>query len=232
MRLAVIPARGGSKRIPRKNIKKFCGKPIIAWSIEAALQSEIFDRVIVSTDDEEIAAVAKAFGADVPFIRPARLSDDFSGTDLVMKHAVEWFSHSKQVGLDKVCCIYSTAPFIQKRFLKESLRLLECSNKDFVFSSTTFAFPVQRGFFVNDSEEIEPLFKECIDSRSQDLKEIYHDAGQFYWGTPEAFLNERDIFSKYSSPYLLPRYYVQDIDTLEDWQHAELMFQALNSQAF
>lgn len=227
MKLAVIPARGGSKRIPRKNIKIFGGKPMIAWSIEAALQSACFDRVIVSTDDVEIAEVASAYGAEVPFMRPAELSDDNTATAPVIAHAIAWHnSYDKQV--DAVCCIYATAPFVSARYLQQGLQILQDSGADFAFSVTSYSFPIQRAIRITSNQRVEMFQPEHFSTRSQDLEEAWHDAGQFYWGTSNAWLAQKPLFSHDSAPVLLPRHRVQDIDTLEDWARAELMFKAMN----
>jgi len=228
MKLAVIPARGGSKRIPRKNIKPFCGKPMIAWSIEAALQSGCFDRIVVSTDDVEIAEVAQSCGADVPFLRPADLSDDHTGTIPVIAHAVEW---QRQHGEPPtaVCCIYATAPFVQSEDLRRALLLLEQSGGDYAFSVTSYAFPIQRAIRITASGRVEMFQPEHFSTRSQDLEEAYHDAGQFYWGRPDAWLSGKPIFSSSAVPVILPRHRVQDIDTPEDWERAEWMFKALQA---
>jgi len=225
LNIAVIPARGGSKRIPLKNIRKFAGKPIIAWSIEAALESQLFDRVVVSTDNNDIAATAKNYGAEIPFTRPRELSDDFTDTQAVVKHTIEWFRKQGSVVRD-VCCIYATAPFIQVAFLRDAYKKLISSTKSFAFSVTTYPFPVQRAIKI-DGNGVVPLWPQYIDKRSQDLDEAYHDAGQFYWGKAEAFLKEVPLFSQRSIPIVLPRHLVQDIDTIEDWKRAELMFAAL-----
>jgi pseudaminic acid cytidylyltransferase len=225
VRLAIIPARGGSKRIPGKNIRPFAGQPIIVYSIRAALDSALFDRVIVSTDDEAIASVARAAGAEVPFLRPAELADDHTGTGAVVKHALEWFAE-RGTTFAQACCIYATAPFVQVRYLREGLARLEASGKLYAFSATTFAFPVQRAIKIGPGGAVEPLFPEHIAARSQDLEEAYHDAGQFYWGEAAAFVRAVPIFSAASVAVILPRYLVQDIDTAEDWQRAELMFKA------
>jgi len=227
MKIAVIPARGGSKRIPRKNIELFCGKPIIAWSIEAALASGLFDHVVVSTDDAEIGAVAKKYGAEVPFIRPANLSDDFVGTSAVIKHAVEWFinNHSRP---EYVCEIYATAPFVRDSDLINSFRIFNEQVVDIVFSVTKYAFPIQRAVRITEQGRVEMCQPKHMAERSQDLEELYHDAGQFYWFTTDAILKRLSVFSVHSVPYVLPRYRVQDIDTLEDWVQAELMYKALN----
>jgi len=225
MKLAVIPARGGSKRIPRKNIRNFCGKPIIAYSIEAALASDIFDKVIVSTDDDEIASVAREFGAEIPFMRPDEIADDRTGTNAVVKHAIQWYQ-DRAHSISLACCIYATAPFVRPEYLIEGHDKLINSDKSFAFSVTSFAFPIQRAIRISGKGEIEAIWPEYINARSQDLEEAYHDAGQFYWGRPEAFLNDKVTYSNISIPVILPRYLVQDIDTNEDWRRAELMFEA------
>lgn len=227
MNVAIIPARGGSKRIPRKNIKDFFGKPLIAYSIETALQSKLFDKVVVSTDDEEIAAVAKAYGAEVPFLRPRELSDDFSGTGAVIKHAIE-FLKSRGDKFDYVCTIYATAPLLQVEYLKEGFEKLKNSDAKYAFSCTSMPFPIQRTFKVTEDERCEMFWPEYFLSRSQDLEEAYHDAGQFYWNCLEKDSNEI-MFSKDSIPIILPRKRVQDIDTLEDWEQAELMYRLLQN---
>jgi pseudaminic acid cytidylyltransferase len=228
MRLAVIPARGGSKRIPRKNIKLFCGKPIIAWSIEAALQSGCFDEVIVSTDDQEIAEVAIDYGAKAPFIRPARLSDDYTGTIPVVRHAIEWFQQNGRPPA-QVCCIYATAPFIQVGDLIRGLELLKTKDCNYAFSVTSYPFPIQRAIRITEQGRVEMLHPEHFNTRSQDLEEAWHDAGQFYWGRVQAWIEERVIFASTSIPVPIPRHRVQDIDTLEDWLRAEWMFEAMRN---
>jgi N-acylneuraminate cytidylyltransferase len=228
MTIAVIPARGGSKRIPRKNIKPFCGKPMIAWSIEAALLSGCFDKVIVSTDDDEIAAVANAYGALVPFKRPEDLSDDYTGTTDVIKHAAQWLA---TVGNESeyLCCLYATAPFITPDDLRRGKDLMDASSPDYVFSATTFAFPIQRALKVDDQGQVSMFQPEHFLTRSQDLTEAWHDAGQFYWGRREAWLEKRPIFSPSARLIELPRHRVQDIDTLEDWARAEWLFKAMQA---
>lgn len=226
MRLAVIPARGGSKRIPRKNIKTFAGKPMIAWSIEAALQSGCFDRVIVSTDDAEIAAVARAYGADVPFMRPAELSDDHTGTIPVIAHAVKWMASHGDAPTE-VCCIYATAPFLLPADLQRGLDTLRSSGAEYSFSVTSYAFPIQRAVRITKANRVEMFNPAQFNVRSQDLEEAWHDAGQFYWGNASAWLSGRPVFSSDAAPVVLPRHRVQDIDTVEDWERAALMFSAL-----
>ena len=226
MKIAVIPARGGSKRIPRKNIKEFCGKPMIAYSIEAALQSGCFDKVIVSTDDTEIAKVARRYGAEVPFIRPAELSNDYTGTIPVVRHAVEWFM---QQGVDPqlVCCLYATAPFVTPKYLQQGLQQMIEKDADYAFTVTSYAFPIQRAIKISPQLGIEMFDSNNFNTRSQDLEEAWHDAGQFYWGKAEAWLSEKIIFGPESTPVILPRHRVQDIDTFEDWDRAEWLFKAM-----
>ena len=226
MKLCVIPARGGSKRIPRKNIKEFCGQPMIAYSIQSAKQSACFDKIIVSTDDQEIADVAKSYGADVPFTRPHELSNDYAGTIPVIKHAIEWFEqHGQPPGL--VCCLYATAPFVQAEIIKQALQQLQATQADYCFTTTSFPFPIQRAIKLSENERVKMFYPEHFSTRSQDLEEAYHDAGQFYWGNAEAWKTETPLFSDKASAFVLPRYLVQDIDTLEDWKRAELMYQLL-----
>lgn len=224
MNLCVIPARGGSKRIPKKNIKLFCGKPMIVWSIEAALKSGCFDKVIVSTDDAEISKIANNNGAEVPFCRPKELSDDYTGTTEVVAHAIEWYQKNfKQ--LSNVCCIYATAPFVEPKDLHEGLEVLKSSDSEYIFSATNYSYPIHRSFRVIENNRVEMFAPENFNIRSQDFEKAYHDAGQFYWGTKNAWLNNRPIFTKKSSVVLLPRYRVQDIDTPDDWKIAEAMFE-------
>ena len=230
MKLAIIPARGGSKRIPRKNIKPFCGKPMIAWSIEAALQSACFDQIIVSTDDAEIAEVASQFGATVPFMRPAELSDDHTGTIPVIRHAIEWFNAQGKT-VEQACCLYATAPFVSAEDIRRGLDVLQGSDCDYAFSVTSYAFPIQRAIRITEQGRVEMFNPEHFNTRSQDLEEAFHDAGQFYWGRAAAWREGRMIFSSSSMPVILPRHRVQDIDTAEDWVRAEWMFKAMQSQA-
>jgi len=226
MNICIIPARGGSKRIPRKNIKHFYGKPIIAYSIEAALKSGCFEKVIVSTDDEEIASIARQYGAETPFIRPDELANDYAGTLPVVKHAIEWFQE-QSITVDYACCLYATAPFVQVKNLQQALQQLKASQAEYCFTVTTFSSPIQRAIKIKETGRVEMFYPENFNVRSQDLEEAYHDAGQFYWGTQSAFLQQQPFFSEVASPYLLPRYLVQDMDTEEDWHRAELMYQVL-----
>lgn len=221
--IAVIPARGGSKRIPRKNIKDFCGKPMIAWSIEAAKKSNVFDHIVVTTDDAEIAEVARQWGAEVPFIRPPELSDDHTATRPVVNHAINAVT-SLYGEPEYVCCIYATAPFIRAVDIRLGLERLITLKSDFVFTVTSFPYPIQRALGITAHGRVEMINPEHRATRSQDLEDAYHDAGQFYWGRAEAFINNYPTFSEHAVPIILPRHRVQDIDTLEDWRRAELMF--------
>ena len=228
MTIALIPARGGSKRIPRKNIKEFCGQPIIAYSIQAAEQSGCFDRIIVSTDDEEIASVAERFGAETPFIRPEELSDDYATTLDVIKHAIE------ELKLDEdgqLCCIYATAPFTTARDLQQANKTLSDEKLDYVFSATEYRFPIQRALRINVEGYSEMFYEEHENTRSQDLEPAYHDAGQFYFGNNAAFLSGKGILTgAKSKPLFLPSHRVQDIDTPDDWTRAEIMYQTLSKE--
>ena len=228
MNIAIIPARGGSKRIPRKNIKDFCGKPMIAWSIQAAQASGCFERIIVSTDDAYIAEVARQYGAETPFTRPAELADDFAGTLPVMRHAVNWLAGSG-IAPNYVCCIYATAPFLQAADFAGALHTLEQQHCDYVFSITEYAAPIQRAFRITAQGRISMFDPAQFNTRSQDLEPAYHDAGQFYWGKTAAWQQEKPLFGEYSAPFVLSRQRVQDIDTPQDWLYAELMFRLLHS---
>lgn len=227
--VAVIPARGGSKRIPRKNIRDFCGRPIIAWSIQAALESACFDRVIVSTDDDEIAEVARAWGADIPFDRPESLADDHAGTVPVVQHALTWLAeHDRPV--ETICCLYATAPFVSATDLREGQSIFEREHCDFALTVTEFSSPIQRALRVTSDGRLSMFHPEQFDTRSQDLESAYHDAGQFYWGRAGAWQAGAPLFGPYSAPIVLPGYRVQDIDTADDWQRAEHLFRALREQ--
>lgn len=224
--VAVIPARGGSKRIPLKNIKPFAGLPMIAWSIKAAHETGLFERIIVSTDSEEIALVAREYGAECPFMRPKELADDFTGTNAVVKHAIEWLmAHDRRP--DYVCCIYATAPLIQSFYIQKGYEMLMESQKGFAFSITSFPSRIQRALRLKPDMSVEMFYPEHAMTRSQDLEDAFYDAGQFYWGRADAFLSELPLFSAHSVGVRLPRYLVQDIDTMEDWEVAEYMFEAI-----
>jgi len=229
MRIAVIPARGGSKRIPRKNIRLFCGMPIIAWSIKAARSSGLFDQVIISTDDSEIAGIARAYGAEVPFMRPASLSDDHTGTSRVVAHAIEWY-RERGFEPNAVCCIYATAPFVTAEDLRQGLKALEDNESQFSFTVTSYPFPIQRAIRLTKNGRVEMFQTKHINTRSQDLEPAFHDAGQFYWGRSDAWVGGTAIFGPDASVLQLPRHRVQDIDTLEDWMRAETLFRALTNE--
>ncbi|GIU51250.1 pseudaminic acid cytidylyltransferase [Shewanella sairae] len=229
MKIAVIPARGGSKRIPHKNIKDFCGKPMIAHAIETAIATGCFDKVLVSTDCSNIASVAEAYGAWVPFIRPNELADDYTGTTPVIRHSLNWLKdHGYQV--THCCCLYATSPLLTSDTLVKGLKQLEANTEfDYVFSACRFSFPIQRALVETANGGTRAFDQESIGMRSQDLVATYHDAGQFYWGKVEAFLDpERPVFGERGSMLVLPANRVQDIDTEEDWLRAELMYQLLN----
>lgn len=226
--VAVIPARGGSKRIPRKNIRDFCGKPMIAWSIEAAQESDCFDHIIVSTDDDAIATVAEQIGAIAPFRRPAHLADDFATTRQVVNHAIEQ-ARILYGDVEYVCCIYPTAPFLTAANLKGSANLLISNVADFVFSCTSFAYPIQRALRMTENNAVEMICPEHRTTRSQDLEDAFHDAGQFYWGKADAFMRGLEVFAPNSLPWILPRHLVHDIDTPEDWLRAEIAFKVLRN---
>ncbi|MEO5957457.1 MAG: pseudaminic acid cytidylyltransferase [Nitrospiraceae bacterium] len=227
MKIAVIPARGGSKRIPRKNIKPFAGKPMIAHSIAAACESNLFDRILVSTDDCEIAEVAKAFGAEVPFLRPVELSNDFAGTTDVIAHATQWML-DQQWPVEAVCCLYATAPFVRVEDLNRGLVALQSGPWAYAFTVTEFAAPIFRSFHLHPDGGLEMFFPDQFSTRSQDLPMALHDAGQFYWGRPTAWIERKRIFDRHSFPVIIPRWRVQDIDTEADWRRAELMMKAIS----
>ena len=225
--VAIIPARGGSKRIPKKNIKDFFGKPVIAYSIEVAFKSNLFEKVLVSTDDEEIKKIAEEYDAVVPFLRPKELSDDFTGTGAVINHALS-FLQAQGEKYDYVCSIYATAPLLQVKYINEGFEKLKNSDAVNSFSATSMPFPIQRTFKINDGR-CEMFWPENFKKRSQDLEEAFQDAGQFYW--KNLHKQSKDVmFGKDSIPIVLPRFLVQDIDTLEDWQRAEILYEVLKRQ--
>lgn len=223
MALCVIPARGGSKRIARKNIRLFAGKPMLAHSIEAAQASDCFEKIVVSTDDAEIAALARDYGADVPFMRPPELADDFATTVAVISHAVQALACADS---DAVCCLYATAPFVRADDLCRGATVLRESGADYAVSVTTFPFPIQRALRCENG--VLSMFQpENVAVRSQDLAEAWHDAGQFYWGKAAAWWAQKPVFTADARAVPLPRHRVQDIDTEEDWQRAEVLWQVL-----
>ena len=225
MKVAIVPARGGSKRIPRKNIRPFAGKPIIGWTIQTAKASGLFDRLIVSTDDDDIARVAVEYGAETPFLRPPELSDDHTGLIDVIQHAIGWM-RSERIPVEHVCCILATAPFLRADILADAFEELVASGASYAFSVARYPSPIQRALRIDSNGRVEALWPENTMLRSQDLEEAYHDAGQFYWGISEAFERGDVMFSNRSVPIRLPGYLVQDIDTEEDWKLAELKFNA------
>ena len=225
--MAIIPARGGSKRIPKKNIKEFCGKPIIVWSIEAALNSDCFEKIIVSTDDKEISNIAKKYGATVPFIRPKELSDDFTTATSVINHAVKWLNEKYQI-INYVCSIHATAPLIRSTDIKKGLCKLVQLNCDYVFPVTKYPFPIQRALTYGVNNKIHMINQKYLTTRSQDLEQTFYDAGQFWWGKSQSWLAKKEVYLSNSYCLELPNYRVQDIDTLDDWQKTEILFKAIN----
>lgn len=226
MNIAIIPARGGSKRIPRKNVRPFCGRPMMGWAIDSVRASALFERIIISTDDPEIAETARQLGAEVPFMRPPELADDYSGTISVIAHATNW-AQAQGWPIEAVCCVYPTAPMISPDDLAEGLRLLDEGSRDFVFTATDYAAPIFRAFRQTEGFGVEMVFPEHFASRSQDLPRALHDAAQFYWGRPNAWLTAQTLFGPRSAALLIPRWRVQDIDTPEDWVRAEALFRSL-----
>ena len=226
MNIAVLPARGGSKRIPRKNIKDFCGKPMIVWSIEAAKASELFDHIIVSTDDPEIAEISIQHGAEVPFVRPAELADDFTGTNKVIAHATQWAIENGW-SISSVCCIYPAAPFIQVSDLKKGLEELEKGSWDYVFPATDFSASIFKSLRQLENGGIEMFFPENFTKRNQDLPMALEDAAQFYWGRKNAWLEGNKFFDGKTFAIKIPSWRVQDIDTPDDWTRAEIINKAI-----
>lgn len=224
-RIAIIPARGGSKRIPKKNIKEFCGKPIIAYSIEAALKSGLFDTVFVSTDDDEIKSVALKYGAEVPFLRSKENSGDFSSSSDVIVEVLEKLKDKDKI-YDIVACIYPTAPFITENKLINAYKLFSASNAKSLVSVVAYSFPPQRSFHISN-DRLKLNFPEFNEKRTQDLSDIFHDAGQFYFGRVDSYMKEKRFFSDDTYPFVLPELEVQDIDTNMDWIIAELKYKLL-----
>jgi pseudaminic acid cytidylyltransferase len=230
MALCIIPARGGSKRIPHKNSRMFHGKPMICWSIEAAIQSGVFEHIIVSTDSEDIARIAQESGASVPFRRPAQLANDYATTVDVMNHAIVWFQNhypKSSVETAAVCCLYATSPLLVADDIKQGYQRL--AGYDFVVPVTTFAHPVQRAVKINGNRSLSMFDSEKYQTRSQDLEEAWHDCGQFYWGTADAWRSGKSPYDMCACPLPIPRWRVQDIDTEEDWVRAEAMFSMINT---
>lgn len=226
MKIAVIPARGGSKRIPRKNIKDFCGKPMIAHAIGIARSSGLFDHIVVSTDDKDIARVATESGAEVPFVRPAELADDHTPTVPVIAHAI---GACQALGwrVDQVCCIYPAVPFLQGTDLVTALHMLETNGVGYVFPVAAYPSAIQRALRRLPNGLMAPFYSQYATTRTQDLEPAFYDAGQFYWGFAQTWL-EGKIIHQYGAGLIIPSWRVVDIDTIEDWQRAELMYAAFN----
>ena len=227
--VALIPARGGSKRIPGKNIRPFNGQPMIAYSIAAARRSGLFQRILVSTDSDEIAAVAEAHGAECPFRRPAELSDDTASTAAVLLHGLDWLERQGELPAF-LCGLYATAPFVQPDDLRAGFDLLRSTGCSSAFAVTRFEAPVFRALRVTGGGTLAMIWPDFEMSRSQDLPEAFHDAGQFYWLDVPRFRQEKRIFAADARPVILPRWRVQDIDTPEDWRRAEMMHRMLTEQ--
>lgn len=227
---AIIPARGGSKRIPRKNIRQFHGRPMIAWTIDTAINSGLFSNVIVSTDDAEIAAIAQEHGAQVPFLRPADFSNDYATTQDVMRHAVTWLAKN-QIESDFVCCLYATAPFLQAEDVVKGLRALQESTADYAYAVTEFDYSPHRALIKNQNGQVSLEKPELAAVRSQDLPSLVHDAGQFYWAKTETWLTQQEVLSSAGIGIEIPRSQAQDIDNEEDWKLAEALFVALGGPA-
>ncbi len=225
MKIAIIPARGGSKRIKKKNIRKFNGRPIIFWAIKAAKESGLFDKIVVSTDSTEIAEIAKRFGAEIPFIRPDNISDDFSPTIDVIAHTIDSIEDKDK--LEYACCIYPCSPFLQKEDLKKAFNLLVKSNSDYVYPVTEFPPPPQRSLRMNEESNLSFTYPENEMKRTQDFETLYHDAGQFYWGKKSAWVNKINMHSS-GIGLPVPNWRVIDIDNEEDWKRAELLFQIMD----
>jgi len=220
--IAIIPARGGSKRIPHKNIKLFSGKPIIAYSIEAATQSGLFTEVMVSTDNNEIAEIAKKFGANVPFFRSPQTANDYANIGEVVEEVLLNYQNQGKI-FDNVCCLLATAPFIKPERLIEAYQLMKEKGYDSIFPIVRFSYPIQRALRLNNGS-VSMFQPENFAKRSQDLEPAYHDSGQFYWMKVEAFMKQKRFFAQNSGAIILPETEVQDIDTEEDWKLAELKF--------
>ncbi|GGW63290.1 pseudaminic acid cytidylyltransferase [Alishewanella tabrizica] len=230
MNIAIIPARGDSKRIPRKNIKDFCGQPMLAYPIKAALQSGIVDKVVVSTDDHEIADIARQYGAQVPFMRQPNLADDYTGTSAVIRDAIRQL---QQLGWDlKYCaCLYATTPLLNATVIRDGYQQLLANTADYVFTSARFSFPIQRALLLTERGGVMPFDAASIGKRSQDLAPAYHDAGQLYWASAETWLDtNKQVFGDNSRMQVLPDHLVQDIDTLDDWHRAELLYKLLQQE--
>lgn len=226
--IAIITARGGSKRIPKKNIKEFCGKPILSYSIQAALDSKIFDEVMVSTDDEEIAEIALAYGATVPFYRSEKTSDDYATTADVLREVLDEYRNLGRT-FEWMCCIYPTAPFVTAKRLKDSFAKVKAEGADALIPVVKFSYPPQRCFVLKDNKLVYK-WPEYIRARSQDLELFYHDAGQFYFVRTSVFEDKLTLLPETTIPYFLDAMEAQDIDNIDDWKVAEIKYQAMKSR--
>ncbi len=223
--VAIIPARGGSRRIPKKNVKNFCGKPIIAYSIEAALHSHCFDEVMVSTDDDEIAEISRKYGVNIPFYRNEETANDFAGLKDVIEEVLGKYEMSGKT-FDYFCCILATAPFLTPERIIESFKLMTENGFDSVFPVVRFGYPIQRALKI-ESNRVSMIWPENLNARSQDLMPAYHDAGQFYWMRVNQFKKQKKVFADFSGSIILPESEVQDIDTEEDWKIAEIKYKLI-----
>lgn len=229
MRLAIIPARSGSKRIQNKNIKSFHGKPILHWVVDEIKKSNCFDKIIISTDNKKISELASKMNVETPFLRPKNLSDDKTPIIPVIRHAINWYKN-KKIFFNEVCCVYATAVFLKSKYLIKGLKYLNQTNVHFTLSACKFNYPIQRAFKLNKEKRIEMFQPEYFLTRSQDLEDAWHDAGQFCWGKSNAWLRDDILFSNKTIPIEIPNFRVQDIDTIADWKRAELMFSILKRE--
>ena len=223
MRIAIIPARGGSKRIPNKNIKEFLGKPIIAYSIQAALESNLFDKIVVSTDSEQIKAISQKYGADVPFLRSEKNSDDFATTVDVIIEVINQFE-VKGIKVDEACCIYATAPFVRPEELTTAYSLMREVEYDVVFPVLPYSFPIQRAVKLDPEKKIQMFFPENRQTRSQELEKSYHDSGQFYWFKVKSVIEKKSLWTDNTGVIILDEMHAHDIDTMKDWIIAEFKY--------
>ncbi len=225
--IAIIPARGGSKRIPRKNIKNFLGKPVISYSIEAALQSGLFEEVMVSTDDKEIAEIAKSYGASVPFLRSPKTADDFATVSEVIEEVLQKYTAELQRNYDYVCCLFATAPLVSAEDLRKAFAQLEQSEFDGIFPVVPFPAPIQRALHFQGNK-IRMIYPENLNKRSQDLAPAYYDAGQYYWIKTDIFLKEKKLWTDNVTAIVTDELKAQDIDNPSDWKLAEMKYKLLN----
>ena len=222
-KLAIIPARGGSKRIPKKNIKNFLGVPVISYAIKAAIESNAFEKIIVSTDCKEIAEISKKFGAEIPFFRSKQNSNDFASTDDVIQEVLEYYSNIGE-DFEYACCIYPVNPFLKVDNINSGLVKLIDNNFDCVFSAVKYSYPIQRAFRIDQEKKIKMLNPKNYLKRSQDLSETFHDAAQFYWFKVSSFIKEKKLWTDNTSVIVIAESEVQDIDNKTDWEIAEIKF--------